>query len=145
VGDQWRYRKLVTLPDGRSNGIVAGTPAMNTKRAAEEAERAHVERTINPPVVAKERRKMTDVFDRFVTDYVAIANNKESEKASKVSAIDCHCGPSLARSISTRSARHDRRACREAAQGTEGARRWDHRTEDREEHPADPAQVPALG
>lgn len=93
-GDVWRYRKRVTLPDGRSVRI-AGTPAINTKRAAEEAERAHVERVLNPPPVVKERRLMSDVFDQFLEDYVVIANNKASEKEAKRSAIDRYLKPEL--------------------------------------------------
>jgi hypothetical protein len=46
-GDRWHYRKQFQLPDG-STANVAGTPAINTKTAAEAAERAHVERVLNP-------------------------------------------------------------------------------------------------
>ncbi len=93
-GDKWHYSKRVKLPDGRSVRL-KGTPAINTKRAAEDAERAHVELALNPPKVAIERRKMTDVFDRFVSDYVTIANNKASEKTSKTGAIDRYLKPDL--------------------------------------------------
>ncbi len=93
-GDHWRYRKWVRLPDGRRVRI-AGTPAINTKDAAEKAERAHVERTLNPPKPVVERRKMSDVFDRFLADYVAIANNKASEVASKKSAIERYLTPQI--------------------------------------------------
>lgn len=93
-GEQWRYRKRVRLPDGTSVRI-AGTPAVNTKRAAEEAERAHVERVLNPPAVVRARRLMSGVFDQFMTDYVTLANNKESERESKRSAIARYLEPSL--------------------------------------------------
>jgi len=43
---QWRYRKVVKLPDGRKVRI-SGTPAFNTRVAAEEAERAHVLRVLD--------------------------------------------------------------------------------------------------
>lgn len=88
----WHYRKRVKLPDGRSVRV-AGTPSINTKAAAEAAERAHVERLLNPPKPVKERRLMSDVFKRFVDEYTTIANNKDSEKAAKQSAIDCHLEP----------------------------------------------------
>jgi hypothetical protein len=51
--DQWRYRKLVTLPDGRKERVT-GTPAVNTKQAALAAEKAHVERVLNPQKVASD-------------------------------------------------------------------------------------------
>lgn len=92
--DLWRYRKRVQLPDGTRIRI-AGTPALNTKRAAEEAERAHVERELNPPKPTVERRLMSDVFVRFMADYVALANNKDSERESKRSAIDRYLEPEL--------------------------------------------------
>jgi integrase len=93
-GDLWRYRKQITLPDGRKVRI-AGTPAINTKKAAEEAERAHVERVLNPPPVERERKRMSEVFDLLLAEYVATANNKNSEVESKRSAIDCHLRPEV--------------------------------------------------
>ena len=47
-GDQWRYRLRLTMPDGTKRRI-GGTPAVNTKAAAVAAERAHIERELNPP------------------------------------------------------------------------------------------------
>lgn len=41
----WRYRKLVRMPDG-SRPRIEGTPSLNTKLAAEQAERAHIERLL---------------------------------------------------------------------------------------------------
>lgn len=45
----WAYRKRITLPDG-SKKRIKGQPSVNTKRAAELAERAHIERLLNPPL-----------------------------------------------------------------------------------------------
>ena len=39
----WRYRKLIRLPDGSSMRI-EGTPNVNTKDAAEKAERDRIDR-----------------------------------------------------------------------------------------------------
>jgi len=39
---KWRYRKVVQLPSGRKQRI-SGTPAINTRAAAESAERLHIE------------------------------------------------------------------------------------------------------
>lgn len=92
--DAWHYRKLVTLPNGTKKRI-HGTPAMNTKRAAEQAEAAHVERVLNPPKLELARHRMTDVLDKFLTDYVLVAENKDSEKATKRSAVDRYIRPEL--------------------------------------------------
>ena len=93
-GDTWRYRKWVTLPDGTRTRI-AGTPDINTKKAAEEAERAHVERLLNPPAPKVERRLMSDVFDRFLEEHTTEAENRASEKAAKRGAIERHLRPAL--------------------------------------------------
>jgi integrase len=47
-GDVWRYHVRIKLPDGRRVRL-KGTPAINTKAAALAAERAHIERALNPP------------------------------------------------------------------------------------------------
>lgn len=48
----WRYRVVVKLENG-SKVRLSGTPQINTKRAAEDAERAHIERAIHEAMVAK--------------------------------------------------------------------------------------------
>src|SRR6185312_3242631 len=46
----WRYRKWFTKSDG--NGVrIKGTPALNTKIAAEQAEREHIARVLRSEVV----------------------------------------------------------------------------------------------
>ena len=44
----WAYRKVVRLADG-SKVRIQGVPDIDTKDAAQRAERAHVERTLHPP------------------------------------------------------------------------------------------------
>jgi hypothetical protein len=44
---RWRYRKWVALPNGTRTRIT-GTPATDTKVAAEAAERAHIDRILHP-------------------------------------------------------------------------------------------------
>lgn len=46
--DFWYYRVTVTFPDGHRERVF-GKPTINTKKAAVEAEKAHVERLLNPP------------------------------------------------------------------------------------------------
>jgi integrase len=48
---KWRYRKRVELPDGRRIRI-KGTPTVNTKKAAEHAERVAIQRLENPAAQA---------------------------------------------------------------------------------------------
>ncbi len=90
----WRYRKQVTLPDGRKVRV-AGTPAINTKSAAEKAERDHIERVLNPPKPVRARHTMTEVFDRLLSEYAVNKNNKASEIESKRSAIERYLRPEL--------------------------------------------------
>src|SRR6185503_9574690 len=70
-GDHWRYRKWVGLPDGRRIRI-AGTPPINTKQAAEAAERAHIERLWN---LKQPEKKEVPVpkFREFVEQFLSVA------------------------------------------------------------------------
>ena len=80
----------VTLPDGRSIRI-GGTPATNTKKAAEAAERAHIDRVLNPErarvtadaKAAPERKEKTirEHAETFLTTYKP--ESKPSEKRTK--------------------------------------------------------------
>jgi integrase len=82
----WRYRKTVRLPDGGRERI-SGTPARNTREAAERAERAHIDRVLDPPkpkVEEKEAPKFEEWFNgRFWTEWVLARKNKPSEVESK--------------------------------------------------------------
>jgi integrase len=53
----WHYHKRIKLPDGERTRV-KGTPALNTKACAEQAERAHIERalrgTLGPDAQPKE-------------------------------------------------------------------------------------------
>lgn len=78
---KWRYRKWVTQPDGRREKI-SGTPVINTRKAAEEAERAHIGRLLNPAGASVEAPSFDAFADELMATYVA-ANNKPSEVNSK--------------------------------------------------------------
>jgi integrase len=91
-GGGWRYRKRIRLPDG-SRPRIEGTPSLNTKLAAEAAERAHIERLLRgePP-----ERKEAPRFEEFATDFMssyAKANNKPSEQTSKAGILKKHLLP----------------------------------------------------
>lgn len=65
--DTWRYQKVVKLPDGRKVRV-SGTPAINTKAAAETAERAHIERALRDPDGAIHGRKEVPDFKTFTDE-----------------------------------------------------------------------------
>ena len=75
-----------------------GTPAVNTKQAAESAERAHVERVLDPSRSAntKEVPTLHKFMPEFMATYVA-SNNKPSERISKEGAFRVHLLPAFGR------------------------------------------------
>jgi len=94
-GDQWRYRKWVGLRDGRRVRI-SGTPAINTRQAAEAAERAHIERLWNP-VTAEKKEIEVPRFCEFADQFLAVAamQNKPSTQQDKASILRHHLTPSF--------------------------------------------------
>ena len=94
-GDQWRYRKWVGLRDGRRVRI-SGTPAINTRQAAEAAERAHIERLWNP-VAAEKKEIEVPRFCEFADQFLAVAamQNKPSTQQDKASILRHHLTPSF--------------------------------------------------
>jgi integrase len=92
---QWVYRKVVKLWDGRRVRVF-GTPQINTKLAAEKAEREHVERVLNPPPERPEVPTYEEWFNgRFWREWVIGNQNKPSEVEAKKSIYDCHLGPAF--------------------------------------------------
>ena len=94
---RWRYRKQVTLPDG-SRKRIGGTPTKNTKKAAEEAERAHIAREFDRfykeqvlPSAGKEVPTYKEWFEgRFWREWVIGRRNKPTEQRSKRSIFRTH-------------------------------------------------------
>jgi integrase len=64
---EWRYRKRIELPDGGRTRI-KGSPALNTKAAAEQAERAHIERALRGALGPDARPKEVMTFAKFVEE-----------------------------------------------------------------------------
>ena len=91
TGD-WRYRKWVVLPNGTRRRIT-GTPATDTKAAAEDAERLHIVRVLHPESVeseapaanTKETPTIKTFSEEFMTSYRP--EQKPSERYSKKSAF----------------------------------------------------------
>lgn len=97
------------LPNGRRTRI-KGTPPVDTKAAAERAEREHIERVcedVRNPAAAKRREVPTleEFKVEFMATYVA-ANNKPSERMAKEYLFSLHLLPAMGKKrldeISTR-------------------------------------------
>jgi integrase len=66
---RWRYRKTVRLPGGGKERI-SGTPKNeNTRIAAEEAERAHIDRVLHPETIAPKKAEVPTVAT-FATKFL---------------------------------------------------------------------------
>ena len=94
---RWRFRKMLTLPNGRRIRL-GGTGAVNTRVAAEAAERAAIEqalRAMGKPE-PKEVPTLQAFQEEFVRTYVR-ANNKESERRSKELILQAHIVPRFGR------------------------------------------------
>jgi integrase len=96
---RWRYRKVVHFHDGSAMRI-SGTPDINTKVAAEAAERAHIERALReaaiPGLKAKEVPTFEKWFDgRFWNEWVVGHKNKPSEVEAKRSIYKVHLAPAF--------------------------------------------------
>lgn len=94
-GGVWRYRKLITLPNG-SRLRIEGSPNVDTKAAAEQAELDRIkfeeDAIRNPP------REEVPTFAKFAETFMATyakTNNKISEQTAKRSILDHHLLPAL--------------------------------------------------
>lgn len=90
---QWRYRVVVTLPDGESKRI-SGTPEISTKAAALAEERLHIEREKKPAHV---KGPVAPAFDAFAAEWlrrhVTLAQNRASSAAEKETHLRSHLIP----------------------------------------------------
>ena len=93
--------EVVKLPDGRKVRI-NGTPALNTRLAAEEAERAHILKLLNPTLPAKEAPTIKDFKDQFL-DHMRGNRRKASTVYAAEVALDAHILRFSGRSDSTAS------------------------------------------
>lgn len=71
---------VLPLPNG-SKKRLNGTPSINTKRACEEAERAHIERALNPSIQRKEAPTFRTFGEEFKATYVR-SNSQDSRQRS---------------------------------------------------------------
>ena len=96
--ERWRYRKIIKLPDG-SRIRISGTPTLNTKVAAEAAERAHINRVFSPSP-APTKKKEVPTFRKFVDEvwwptYPSSVNNRPSTCQEKEIHLRLHLKPTL--------------------------------------------------
>lgn len=99
---RWRYRGWITLPDGRKTRISGTAPKQfNTKQAALQAEREHIQRLVSPAPAAPPapERKEVPTFEKFAVEFEAYAraNNKPSELMSKRAILKHHLTPAFGR------------------------------------------------
>jgi integrase len=96
---RWRYRVQIRLPDGTSKRL-QGTPALNTKEAAERAEREHITRLEdairNPKAQPKEA---APTFEAFAKTFLEVSGtqNKPSALEAKESILRVHLTPAFGR------------------------------------------------
>jgi integrase len=99
--EQWRYRKRIETPEGKKIRI-KGTPGTNTMKAAEAAERNHIERIQYPERVAARAAEavpqpkealptLKEFSERFLDEYGP--RQKPSERYSKERIVKGHLVP----------------------------------------------------
>ena len=101
--DRWRYRKWILTPLGKKIRIT-GTPAVDTKVAAEAAERAHIDRVLHPERFAattakavSEQKETLTTITKYSTEFLDgyLPDSKPSELKSKRQILDGHILPAL--------------------------------------------------
>ena len=95
---RWRYRVCVERPDGTTLRISGTAPRhSNTKVAAQQAERDHIDRIVHPERAPKPRREVPTFKEwfhgRFWNEWVISRKNKPSEVESKRSIMKIHLEP----------------------------------------------------
>jgi integrase len=90
----WRYRKWVRLLDGSAKRI-EGTPPLNTRLAAEQLERSHIERLLRGEPAQK--KKEVPILEKFAPEFLALSRvkNKPSEAETKEMILRCHLVPAF--------------------------------------------------
>ena len=93
---RWRYRTVVRLPDGRKVRI-SGTPELNTKAAAQDEERLHIQRLKNPTMAKPAAPKFGEFFNgRFWQEWVIARKNKPGEMEEKRRVYERYLRPRFA-------------------------------------------------
>ena len=96
---RWRYRESVRKPDGTVERISGSAPRrVNTKVAAHEEMRQHIERVLHPERVVATKQTEVMTFEewfngRFWYEWVVGRKNKPTEVKTKQTIYRCHLGP----------------------------------------------------
>ena len=92
-GGRWRYRKVLCRPDG-TKIRVNGTPAINKKWAAEQAEEDHLLRELEAARKLKARKEVPTFEDwflgRYMTEWCQGQQNKPGTVVEKKSIFEHH-------------------------------------------------------
>ncbi len=93
---KWRFRKIVKLADG-TKARISGTPPINTKVAAEEAERREIELVLRAPTHEPARKEVPTFEEwfhgRFWTERLLSRQQSAGELANKECIYKYHLGP----------------------------------------------------
>ncbi len=95
---RWRYREVVSLPDGSRRRINGSAPNnRNTRAGAQQAFHKHLERLRAPGQGTVTKRKEVPVFEVFADLFLGLAanSNKPSEVESKRSIFEVHLKPAF--------------------------------------------------
>jgi integrase len=92
---QWCYRVVVRLHSGEKKRISGTAAPLNTKAAAAAAEKAHVERTLNPPAPVVEKVSFTKFARDWFDAYPAAADNRRSTILVTKMHVERHLIPAL--------------------------------------------------
>jgi integrase len=92
---RWRYRASARKPDGTAIRIHGSAPRhINTKVAAQQAERDHIDRIVNPGRAPKPQKEVPTFHEwfegRFWREWVVGRRNKPTEVKSKEIIYACH-------------------------------------------------------
>jgi len=92
---RWRYREAVRKPDGTRERISGCAPRhVNTKLAAQEELRQHIERTLHPERAGLKTKEVPTFHEwftgRFWREWVVGRRNKPTEVKSKEVIYNCH-------------------------------------------------------
>lgn len=95
---RWRYREVVSLPDGTRQRISGSAPRYaNTRAAAQRALLDHIERLTHPERAPRPRKEVPTFeqwfHGRFWQEWVVARKNKPSEVRSKEIIYRIHLGP----------------------------------------------------
>jgi integrase len=91
-GERWAYRTTMRFPDGHTQRI-SGVPTLDTKAAAEDALRDHVDRLLHPPSLPAPAAPVPSsvLFKDFAADWLKTYPSSAGNRVSTQTAHEQHC------------------------------------------------------